>query len=252
LKLTTKQPARELLFAPFMNLENALNAIPDILKLKITPTGIEFMEKSIIDIIEKYLKIEIPYHQYNSFLMIIVDGESENEIYNYFAEVEEICKRHHAVTVTVPSSQRAKRKLLNARENFYHALKKYAPMEVIDIVVPRNEIANLAKKAKTISEKYEIPIIVYGHAGDGNVHLHPLCMNMDREEWNNKLPHLMTDLYRAGVSLGGAVSGEHGIGFDKKPYFNQETDNSLLTIMKEIKKTFDPNNILNPGKIFEM
>ena len=100
--------------------------------------------------------------------------------------------------------------------------------------------------------EYEVPIIVYGHTGDGNVHLHPICVNMNRGEWDKRLPRLMSDLYRAGISFAGAISGEHGIGFDKKAYLSIGMDSALLDIMTGIKKAFDPNNILNPGKIFDL
>ncbi len=252
LKLTTKPAKREVLFAPFMDLQNAIDAVPEILRLKMTPTGIEFMERSIIEIAEKYLDREIPYHQYEAFLMLIMEGESENEIYEYFSKVEEICKQHRAIEVMIPGSERAKRRLLDAREKFYHAIKKFAPMEIIDVVVPRSEIAKFVKKVKEIAEEHEIPVIAYGHAGDGNVHLQPICVNMDKEEWEEKLPHLMSDIYRAGVSFAGAISGEHGIGFDKKAYLSIGMDNSVIDIMKGIKRAFDPNNILNPGKIFDL
>ena len=95
-------------------------------------------------------------------------------------------------------------------------------------------------------------VIIYGHAGDGNVHVHPICIDMDIEEWQRRLPGLMKDIYHAGIALGGAISGEHGIGFEKKPYLTNEIDGELLNIMKRIKKAFDPNNILNPGKIFDV
>ena len=252
LKLTTKPAKREVLFVPFMDLQNAINAVPEILRLKMTPIGIEFMERSVVEITEKYLEREIPYHQYEAFLLIIMEGESENEIYEYFSKVEEICKQHEAIEVMVPGSERAKRRLLDAREKFYHAIKRFAPMEIIDVVVPRSEIAKFVRKVKEISKEHEVPIIVYGHAGDGNVHLHPICVDMNREEWDRRLPHLMSDIYRAGVSFAGAISGEHGIGFDKKAYLPIGMDNALLNIMKGIKRAFDPNNILNPGKIFDL
>jgi len=252
LKLTTKPAKREVLFAPFMNLQDAIDAVPEILKLRMTPIGVEFMERSIVEIAEKYLDREIPYHQYEAFLMIIMEGESENEIYEYFSKVEEICKQHGAIEAMVPSSERAKRRLLDAREKFYSFLKKFAPMEIIDVVVPRSEIAKFVRRVKEISEEYEVPIIVYGHAGDGNVHLHPICVDMNRKEWGRRLPRLMRDIYRAGVSFAGAISGEHGIGFDKKAYLSIGMDNSLLDIMKGIKRAFDPNNILNPGKVFDL
>ncbi len=252
LKLTTKQAKREVLFVPFMNLQNAIDAVPEILRLKMTPIGIEFMERSIVEIVEKYLGKEMPYHQYEAFLMIMMEGESENDIFNYFSEVEEICKRYGAVEAMMPGSERAKRRLLDAREKFYPAIKRFAPVKIVDVVVPRSEIAKFVRRVKEISAEYEVPVIVYGHAGDGNVHLHPICVNMDIEEWNRRLPRLTGDIYHAGVSCGGAISGEHGIGFDKKAYLPIGVDNALLNLMKGVKRAFDPNNILNPGKIFDM
>ena len=103
-----------------------------------------------------------------------------------------------------------------------------------------------------MSAGYDVPVIAYGHAGDGNVHLHPVCVNMPREEWEKKLPLLVSDIYRAAVSLGGAISGEHGIGLAKKAYLPIEKDSTHLNLMKGIKRAFDPYNILNPGKIFEL
>ena len=252
LKLTTKPAYREVLFAPFENLSQAISAVPDVLRLKVIPTGIEFMERAVIEIAEKYLGRDIPYHQYEASLLIIMDGDSQNEIMEYFNKVEEICKQHGAVEAMVPGSERAKRRLLEAREIFYHAIKKYAPMELIDVVVPRSNIARFVKKIKDISGTYKIPIAVYGHAGDGNVHLHPICRGISEKEWNKVLPRLMDEIYCAGSSFGGAVSGEHGIGIEKKRFFNNEVDESIIGVMKGIKKAFDPNNILNPGKIFDL
>ncbi len=252
LKLTTKPAKREVLFAPFMNLQNAIDAVPEILRLRMTPIGIEFMERSIVEIVEKYLDKEIPYHQYEAFLMIIMEGETDNDIYEYFHKVEEICKQHGVIETMVPGSERAKRRLLDAREKFFHAIKRFAPMEIVDVVVPRSEIAKFVRRVKEISEEYEVPIIVYGHAGDGNVHLHPICLNMNREEWLRRLPYLMSDIYRSGISFGGAISGEHSIGFGKKVYLPIQMDNALMNLMKGIKRAFDPNNILNPGKIFDL
>jgi glycolate oxidase len=252
LKLTTNPGRREILFVPFMNLKNALDAVPEIMKLKTTPTSIEFMEKTIIELVERYQNIKIPHRQHEAYLMITVEGESEDDIHEYFSRVEEICRQHEAVEAMIPSNGRAQRKLIDGREQFFHAIKQHAPMALIDAVVPRSKIYEFVKEASEISEGFHIPMIVYGHAGDGNVHLHPICLNMDRSEWSEKIPHLMSEIYQKAISLGGTISGEHGIGFDKKSYFHKETDIAILNAMKEIKKAFDPNNILNPGKIFDL
>ena len=250
LKLTTRPAKREVLFVPFNDLQSAIDAVPEILQLKMTPIGIEFMEKHIIEIVEKYLDREVPYHDYEAFLMITMEGESEDEIYGYFSEVDGICRRHGAVEAMIPGSERAKMRLLEAREKFYYAMQKFAPMELVDVVVPRSKIARFVRKVKEISEEHKVPVVVYGHAGDGNVHLHPVRVNMSQEEWDNRRPHLMSDLFRAGVSFRGAISGEHGIGLEKKAYLPIQMDNTHLGIMKAVKKAFDPDNILNPGKIF--
>jgi len=252
LALTIKPPRREVLFIPFSNLQNAINAVPEILNLKMTPIGLEFIEKSIIEIVEEYTGKELPFHDFAAALLIIMEGEAEDEIHDYFAQVEQICQNHGAVAAMIPGTERARRRLLDAREKFYVALKKYAPLEVIDVVVPRTEIARLVSRVKEISAEYGVPVIAYGHAGDGNVHLHPLCVNMERREWEQKLPGMMKEIYRTGVALGGAISGEHGIGISKKAYLPLQMNNASLSIMKAIKQAFDPNNILNPGKIFDL
>jgi len=251
LKLTTRPANREVLMVPFATLQNAINSVPEILRLNMTPTGIEFIEKSIIEIVEKYTGKELPYHNYDAFLLIIMEGESADEIHQHFSQIDRICRQHGAVEAMMPGSERAKRRLLDAREKFYHALNRYAPMEIIDAVVPPTEIARFVGEVKKLSAEYGIPVITYGHAGDGNVHLHPLCVNMDRKVWEDKLPDLMKDIYHTGVSFGGAISGEHGIGFNKKAYLPLQLDEASLGIMKAIKKAFDPHNILNPGKIFD-
>jgi len=252
LKLTTRPAKEEVALIPFANLQNAINVVPEILRLKMTPTGIEFMERGIIEIVEKHLDRELPYHDYEAFLMIIMEGESESEIYEYFSKVDQICKQHGAIETMIPGSERAKRELLDAREKFYPAIRGFAPMEIVDVVVPRSKIAKFVRRVKEIAEEHKMPVVAYGHAGDGNVHLHPICLNMSKEEWNRRLPHLMSDIYRAGVSFGGAISGEHGIGCDKKAYLSIQMDSAHLSIMKVIKRAFDPSNILNPGKIFDL
>jgi glycolate oxidase len=249
-KLAAKIPKRELLYVPFNDLQDAIDAVPEILKLKKYPTGLEFIGKDIIGIVEKYTGNQLPYHEYEAFLLIFMEGESEDEIFNYFAEVEEICKKHGAGTAMMPRSEGAKRLLVESREKFFTAMKACAPVESIDIVVPRSEIARFVKTVKTLSLRFNIPVITYGHAGDGNVHVHPLCVNVSEAEWLKQLPELMHEIFQAGVSFGGAISGEHGIGYTKRGYLPLQLGSNHFKILRGIKQAFDPNNILNPGKIF--
>jgi glycolate oxidase len=251
LKLNTRPNFREALFIPFHSLQDAIDSVPDILMLGKDPVGLEFMERSIMQIAEGYTGKKLPYEGYEAFLLVLSEAENQDEITGYFSEVEKIVKKHGAADALVPPGQHAMRRLLEARETFYHAINKYAPMQILDAVVPRNQIASFVSKVKELEPKYGIPVIVYGHAGDGNVHLHPICRDMPLDTWKTKLNSLMHDIYDIVSEHGGAVSGEHGIGIDKKEFFKSSAGAVLLDTMKKIKTALDPNGILNPGKIFD-
>jgi len=249
LKLITPPGRREILFIPFHKLHDAIRSVPDILKERILPVGIEFMERDIINIVEQYTGKEIPLHEYDAFLMIIVEADNEDEIYRISNRIGEICLNHGAVDIFIPGSERAKRNLLDAREKFYPAIKHSGIPDIADIVVPRSRIAEFVERARGIASEYGIPLIAYGHAGDGNVHLHPMSQGTNKSE--EKIKELLREIYEVGVSLGGTISGEHGLGFAKKGYFHMAADKNKIELMKRIKKAFDPNNIMNPGKVFQ-
>ena len=252
LRLINPPKRREILFVPFNNLYDAIRAVPDILKHGITPTGIEFMERDIISIVEGYTNRQIPYHDYEAFLMIILEGETEEETYQTAGRIEKICISNGAVGTFVPGSEAAKRKLLDAREKFYPAVKRLGPLELADVVVPRSKIPEFIERVKRVSQTHGVPILSYGHAGDGNVHLHLLGKSIDSNEWHKRLPKVFEDIYRLGASLGGVISGEHGLGFDKKGYLSMTMNKEAIGLMKGIKRVFDPNNILNPGKVLDL
>ncbi len=252
LKLSSPKPNREILLLPFNGLHNAIDAVPEILKLNLIPVGLEFLEKDIIDIVENFTGKEMPHHEFSAFLLIIMEGESSEVTMDYFRQVNEISRKFGGTEGLIPGSERAKRHLLQMREKFYSAVKAYAKMEVIDAVVPRSEIARFMNRVKDLSGQYKIPVIGYGHAGDGNVHIHILCSGMTEDEWHRKLPDFMKDILKTAVSYGGAISGEHGIGYIKKAYLPIQFNSDYLNTLKAIKKALDPHNILNPGKIFDI
>ncbi len=251
LKLNARPANREALFVPFHSLQDAIDSVPDLLLLDRAPVGLEFMEESILQIAEWYTGKKLPYHGFRAFLLVLSEAPGQDDIADYFYQVEKVVKKHGAADALVPPGQLAMRRLLEAREGFYHAIKKYAPMQILDAVVPRSEIASFVAAVKKLEPKYGIPIVIYGHAGDGNVHLHPVCRDMAALAWKRKLHALMRDIYSLCRQHGGAVSGEHGIGLDKKEFFNDTADAALLDAMKKIKSALDPKHILNPGKIFD-
>ena len=251
LRLTPPPGRREVLFVPFNSLNEAIKSVPDILKKRILPMGIEFMQKDIINMVEQYTGKEIPLHDYEAFLMIIVEADSEDEIHHISSQIGEVCLNHGAVDVFIPGSERAKKKLLEAREKFYTVIQHFGMPDIADVVVPRSRIAEFVEKAKGIASEYKIPLVAYGHAGDGNVHLHPM-ISQETDKAGDKTKEILTKIYEVGVSLGGTISGEHGLGFFKKSYLNIATDKDKLEVMKRVKLAFDPNNIMNPGKVFDL
>ncbi len=250
LKLITPPGRQEILLIPFHNLHDAIGAVPDILKERVLPVGIEFMERDIINMVEQYTSVELPLHGYDAFLMVIVEADSEDEFHHFATHIGEICLNHGAVDVFVPGSERAKRNLLESREKFYSVIGHFGMLDIADVVVPRSKIAEFVESAKKTAEERGIQLVAYGHAGDGNVHLHPLGQRTDESE--DTVKELFTRIYETGISLGGTISGEHGLGFAKKDYFLRAEDKNKIALMKRIKRAFDPNNILNPGKVFDL
>ncbi len=148
----------------------------------------------------------------------------------------------------MPTGSRAKRNLLEAREKSYYALQHFGMLDYADVVVPRSNIAEFVETAHRMGEEHQIPIIALGHAGDGNVHL--TLMGQARDEDEPTVKELLNKLCQVGVSLGGTISGEHGLGFAKKDYLPIADSAGKIELMKRIKRAFDPNGIMNPGKIF--
>lgn len=244
LRLLTAPEVRTILFVPFRSLSDAITAVPEIIKSKILPTGIEFMERDAIEIAERHTGMKIPPYQGEAFLLIIIDADDEEQAESISRKVGQICSDNGAVDIFVPEGERARRRLLELREKFYPALKAAGLIEIIDVVVPRDRIADFMARVKQISRRRNVPILGYGHAGDGNVHLHPLG-------GSEQMAEILREIYEIGRDLGGALSGEHGIGFEKRQFLPIAMDEKQIEIMKGIKRVFDPHYILNRGKIFQ-
>jgi glycolate oxidase len=247
LKLITPPGSREILFIPFNRLTDAIRCVPAILKEKILPVGIEFMEQDIIRMVEGYTGLKIPMSGYPAYLMLFVECGSQEEFMNIAERIGAICMERGAVDVFLPNTDQFKHTLMEAREKFYPTLQHNGLLDLADVVVPRSRIAEFVEKVKEISAKHSIQVVAYGHAGDGNVHIHPIGSSVEAA----RLKELLAEIYAAGIALGGTISGEHGLGLDKKGYFSLEAGKAKLDLMKRIKLAFDPHNILNPGKVLD-
>jgi len=249
LKLLPRPQATTTLLVPFGELRNGINVVPIILKSGIVPVTIEFLEKLGFDAVENYTGKKVPLNnkvrnEAEAFLLIIVEGKNSEEAFRNAESISEICIKHGAIDVFIPSREKAGRELLEMREKIYYAARDAGATDLLDIVVPRGEIPKFVEQIHEISEKHGTVITGAGHAGDGNIHLAIF------EQDSLKLAKITKEIYIVGETLGGAVSAEHGIGYIRKKYLLEMEDKNKIELMKRIKAAFDPNGILNPGKIF--
>lgn len=249
LRLTSLPGKSELLFIPFNSLHDAISAVPDILSSGIVPVGIEFMQRDILELAARFTGNEIPHSDHDSFLVVFVEATDDEQFQGMSRQIGDVCLARGAVEIYIPGSERAKRNLIEARQKFYPAMQQAGVLEIADVVVPRSRIATFVERTRELGVEHNVPLIALGHAGDGNVHL---CLMDDGTAGaGDRATNLMPDIYRVGAELGGTISGEHGIGVTKKRFLPIAVDENALNLMKRVKLAFDPNNILNPGKIID-
>ena len=249
LRLTSPPAKSEILFIPFNSLHDAISCVPDILSSGIAPVGIEFMQRDIMELARQFTGNEIPHQDHEAFLMLIVEASDDEDFQRTSQQISDVCLAHGAVEVYIPGSERAKRNLIESRQKFYPAMQYAGIMEIADVVVPRSQIATFVERTYQLAVEQGVPLIALGHAGDGNVHL--CLMDSGIADAAECATNLMAHIFRIGAGLGGTISGEHGIGIAKKGYLPIATSQASLDLMRRLKLAFDPNNILNPGKIID-
>lgn len=240
------------LLIPFPTLEQAIRTVPLIVKSKAVPTAIEFMEREVIIDAEEFLGKKFPDNRADAYLLLKFDGNTAEEIEDAFADVAQICLKQGAEDVLISDTEERDESIWKARGAFLEAIKASTTyMDEADIVVPRNCVNELVEYTHGLQKELGVRIKSFGHAGDGNLHAYILKDALSDEEWELRLALAMEKLYAKGRELRGQVSGEHGIGFAKKPYLNEALSPEILNIMRGIKGVFDPFNILNPRKVCE-
>ncbi len=238
------------LLIPFPTLEQAIRTVPLIIKSKTIPTAIEFMQRETIIDAEEFLGKKFPDNQSDAYLLLKFDGNSVEEIQASFDKVADICLEQGALDILFADTDERNDSIWKARGAFLEAIKASTTlMDEVDVVVPRNKVSEMVEFSHQLQEKIGIRIKSFGHAGDGNLHIYVLKDDLTEEEWKKRLNLAMDEMYKKARELNGQVSGEHGIGYAKKPYLNQSLAPEILEIMRGIKKAFDPKGILNPGKV---
>lgn len=241
-----------LMLVPFASSEKACEAVSAIFREGITPSGMEFMERDAIDWTLRFVDdVQIPIEdEVNAHLLIEVDGNEEEILMKECEKIAEVVQSFDAGEVLFASSQSEKDALWKLRRRVGEAVKSNSIYKEEDTVVPRAELAKLLKGVKDIGGKYGFKSVCYGHAGDGNLHVNIIKGKLSDEQWEKDLPLGIREIFYLVKSLGGTISGEHGIGLVQKPYLDIVFNPANMEIQRAIKAVFDPNNILNPGKVF--
>jgi glycolate oxidase len=238
------------LLIPFPNLDMAISTVPKIIKSKAAPTAIEFMQREVILAAEQFLDKKFPDNSSDAYLLLSFDGNSTEEIERSYDMVAKLCLEEGALDVFISDTDERKQSIWSARGAFLEAVKaSTTEMDECDVCVPRDRVADFIKYTHELETLFDVRIRSFGHAGDGNLHVYVLRDDMNDEQWKKKLTDVFECMYSRARELEGVVSGEHGIGFAKRPYLFEQYDESYITLLKNIKLAFDPRNILNPGKV---
>jgi glycolate oxidase len=238
------------LLIPFDDLATAIETVPVIIKSKYIPTAIEYMEKPVILCAEQYLGKKFPDHSSDAYLLLTFDGNTREEVEAIYEKVAEVCLKAGAKDVLISDTDERQVSIWSARGAFLEAIKaSTTEMEECDVVVPRNRVAEFVKFTKTVQQQVGVRLSGFGHAGDGNLHVYVLRDEFDPDTYAQKLAQAFDLLYSKARELGGQVSGEHGVGFAKKAFLAESLGEVSIALLRSIKAAFDPNHILNPGKV---
>lgn len=249
LKLLPLPKYKQLLAIPYKSIDDAARTVPAIFMEGIVPSVVEILESSVIKVAMTHVNKDYPHHDAPAQLLIEVDGNNEGLISKECERICEVALSCGAIDVLVADTSAKQEELWAVRKAAGEAVKKISPYRELDTVVPRTKLPLLVSGVKNICRKYNVISYCYGHAGDGNMHMNILKEGKTDKEWKKIIPKVTKDVFKFTVSLGGKISGEHGIGYIQKDYINIPLSKEEIKIMKQLKKVFDPRGILNPGKI---
>lgn len=247
-KLVPKPAFRRSMVAIYSDLASAARSVSQIVANRITPCTLEFMDRATIRVVEDFARIGLPVDA-EAILAIEQDGD-EAIVERDLRLIEELCLQEGAIQVKVAATQEEGAKVMEARRSALAALSRLRPTTILeDATVPRSRIADMVLEVQRIAAKYNVQICTFGHAGDGN--LHPTAMTDARNaEEIHRVEQAFGEIFEAAIQMGGTITGEHGVGMVKAPYLEWKVGASGIDIMKRLKHAFDPDQLLNPGKLF--
>ncbi|RCH55232.1 FAD-binding oxidoreductase [Mucilaginibacter hurinus] len=241
-----------LMWASFTCSEDACAAVSAIFRAGVTPSALEFIERPAVELVLQYSSVSFTLHDAaQAFLLIEVDGADMDVILKDADKINNVLESFNCTDVLFADTAAQKEGLWRIRRSINPAIKAGNPVyKKEDTVVPRALLPQLLKGVKHIGHKYGFDSICFGHAGDGNMHVNIIKAGMSDHDWEHKLDDGITEIFKLTVALGGTISGEHGIGLVQKEFMPVKYRPVHFELWQGIKKAFDPNGILNPGKIF--
>jgi len=249
LKLLPLPPFGVDLLVGFDSIEKAADAISEIIRKRLIPTAIEFLEGDLVRLVAEALEKDAPMPDAAAHLIISLDAETEDEIERRYFGLGELAMELGAIDVLVADNRPFRERLWDMRRSIREALRAVSPTIVAeDVAVPRSRIPELVDGARKLGEKYGIRVFSFGHAGDGNLHIDALKDDIPDDRWDEIMESYIPELLKLAVDLDGTITAEHGIGWTKKKHLPIGMGEAELALMKRIKEAFDPNGILNSGK----
>jgi glycolate oxidase len=250
LRLVTRPRFAKTALAEFASLANASQSVNAILAEGIVPASIELMDQTAIVCIEEAMHLGLKT-DVEASLIIETDGSDEQTVMKEAESAGRICRDNGARSVKVAQNEAERAGLWKARRSISPSLARKAPNKLgEDITVPRSAIPAVVERLREISARYGLPIVIFGHAGDGNLHPNILFDKRKHDEWE-KVEQMVREIFGVALAHGGTLSGEHGVGVLKRPYFEQALGPVSVEVQRRIKQALDPLNILNPGKMFK-
>lgn len=253
LKLLPLPLAKVDLLVLFPDAVTAMKNVPLIMRNgRIIPTAIEFMDQLSVRTTCDYLREELPYEKAGAMLLIEVDGSSEQQVEQEYETIGKLCEENGAIEVYVALNHTTQERVWAVRRNIAEAFKVYSPVQSLeDIVIPFARIPDILPELERLSQEFPVVLPCYGHAGDGNLHVTLVKKpELPLHEWPEVEQKVLVELYIITKKLGGTISGEHGIGSKRREFMPLVMEERLIDLQRRIKAVFDPNQILNPGKIF--